>query len=317
MVAADDNAPKSRRGFFNRLTKGLEKTRNGVLQGLSDLVKGKIRPDQAALDALEMRLISADTGIEAASMVMEGVHRSLKKADLSHVDIVSILHENMLSILKKAEQPVVVPEQKPFVILVVGVNGAGKTTTIGKMALYFQQQGYDLLLAAGDTFRAAAIDQIQRWGDKINVPVISQNPGADSAAVIYNTLQSAVSRQTDILIADTAGRLHNQDNLMGELKKIARTIEKFNADLHLETLLVIDAGTGQNAIVQAQQFHDAIGVTGVAITKLDGTAKGGVALSLAHKLSMPIRFIGAGEQADDLRPFDADQFLRALLGIQT
>ncbi len=315
MALKDEKTEKKpKEVFFNRLREGLAK---GVLRGLSQLVKGKTRLDQATLDELEMQLISADVGVELTSMIMAGVTRALRKTEPPQVDVLSILREHMLPILRNAEQPLIVPEQKPFVILVVGVNGAGKTTTIGKMALYFQQQGYDLLLAAGDTFRAAAIDQLQHWGDKIHVPVISQNPGADSAAVIYDALQSAVSRGSDIIIADTAGRLHNKDNLMAELKKIALIIGKFNAALHLETLLVIDASTGQNAIVQAQQFHDAIGVTGVAITKLDGTAKGGVTLSIAHKLPMPIRFIGAGEQADDLRPFDADQFLDALLGTGT
>ena len=195
----------------------------------------------------------------------------------------------------------------------MGVNGVGKTTTIAKLTQLLQQDGHSVLLAAGDTFRAAAIDQIQHWGDRVNVPVIAQQPGADAAAVLYNALQAAEARGTDIVLADTAGRLHNKANLMEELKKIHRIIHKFDALIHVETLLVIDAGTGMNAIVQARQFMQAVPVTGVALTKLDGTAKGGVVFSLAQQLSLPIRYIGVGETLDDLQPFNADDFVRALL----
>ena len=302
--------------FFRRLADGLEKTRKGLLRGPAAALKGKIALDRSALEELEMQLITADIGVEATATIMTGLDKSLRNSDSRQLEALSVLRRNMVSVLIRAEQPLTVPEKKPFVILVVGVNGAGKTTTIGKIAHFLQQDGYSLLLAAGDTFRAAAVEQIQRWGEKIKAPVIAQNPGADPAAVIYDALQSAVARGTDIVIADTAGRLHNKDNLMEELKKATRTIRKFDPTLEVEVLLVIDAGTGQNAIVQAQRFQQAVGVTGVALTKLDGTAKGGVAFSIAHNLLLPIRFIGVGEGIGDLQPFNADHFVRALLELR-
>ena len=264
-----------------------------------------------------MQLISADIGVETSAIILSDLEKDLKLRAAGQPDVLSVLHGSMVSVLKPSEQPLAVPEKRPFVILVVGVNGVGKTTTIGKLAHLLQQDGYSVMLAAGDTFRAAAIEQIQHWGARVNVPVIAQHPGADAAAVLYNALQAAVARGTDIVIADTAGRLHNKDNLMEELKKIHRAIHKFDARIVVESLLVVDAGTGMNAVVQARRFQQAVQVTGVALTKLDGTAKGGMAFALTQQLSLPIRYIGVGETIDDLQPFDADHFVRALLGLRS
>ena len=313
MIAPKDSG--SGGSFFRRLTKGLEKTRDRFLRGQTGLNRGEAPLDRALLEELEIQLISADVGVEAVATILAGLEESLNNSAPGRLDVLSVLHENMVSVLSRAEQLLTVPEKKPFVILVIGVNGVGKTTTIGKIAHLLQQSGYSVLLAAGDTFRAAAIEQIQHWGERVNAPVIAQRPGADSASVLYNALQAAVARGTDVVIADTAGRLHNKDNLMHELKKITRTIHKFDPEVTLEILLVIDAGTGQNAIVQAQRFHQAVDVTGIALTKLDGTAKGGVAFSIARRLSLPIRYIGVGEAIDDLQPFNADHFVRALLDL--
>ena len=264
-----------------------------------------------------MQLIRADIGVETSAGMLSDLEQALKLGAAGQPDALSVLHGSMVSVLKPSEQPLTVPKKRPFVILVVGVNGVGKTTTIGKLAYLLQQDGYSVLLAAGDTFRAAAIEQIQHWGARVNAPVIAQHPGADAAAVLYNALQAAVARGTDIVIADTAGRLHNKDNLMEELKKIHRAIHKFDALILVESLLVVDAGTGMNAIVQARRFQQAVQVTGVALTKLDGTAKGGMAFALAQQLSLPIRYIGVGETIDDLQPFNADNFVRALLGLRS
>ena len=315
MITPKDSGPGGK--FFDRLAKGLEKMRDRLLGGRSGLVKEKPALDRALLEELEMQLISADIGVETSAGILSGLEQALKPGAAGQPDVLSVLHGSMVSILKPSEQPLAVPEQRPFVILVVGVNGVGKTTTIGKLAHLLQQDGYSVLLAAGDTFRAAAIEQIQHWGARVNAPVIAQHPGADAAAVLYNALQAAVARGTDIVIADTAGRLHNKDNLMEELKKIQRAIHKFDARIVLESLLVMDAGTGMNAIVQARRFQQAVQVTGVALTKLDGTAKGGMAFALAQQLSLPIRYIGVGETIDDLQPFNADHFVRALLGMRS
>ena len=295
--------------FFRRLAKGLEKTR-------ARLLSGKPAFDETLLGELEMQLIGADIGVETSADILSGLEKTLKQRSIGQADVLSALQESMVSVLRRSEQPMTLPEKKPFVILVVGVNGVGKTTTIGKLAHLLQQDGLSVLLAAGDTFRAAAIEQIQHWGEQAGTPVISQRPGADAAAVLYNALQAAVARGTDIVIADTAGRLHNKDNLMEELKKIHRTIHKFDAGIVVETLLVIDAGTGMNALVQAQRFQQIVRVTGVALTKLDGTAKGGMAFALAQQLSLPIRYIGIGEGIDDLQPFNAERFVRALLDVR-
>ena len=302
--------------FFQRLAHGLHKTRNRLLSGNSGLIMGTPLLDNALSEELEMQLIGADIGVETATGIMTDLKRTLTQRDSGQPGVLSALHESMVSVLSHSEQPLAIPAQKPFVILVIGVNGVGKTTTAGKLTHLLQQAGHSVLLAAADTFRAAAIEQIQHWGARVNVPVIAQRPGADAAAVLYNALQAASARGTDIVIADTAGRLHNKENLMQELKKIRRAIHKFDARIMVETLLVIDAGTGMNAIVQAQRFLQDVQVTGVVLTKLDGTAKGGVAFTLAQQLSLPIRYLGVGEALDDLQPFNAERFVRALLDVR-
>jgi fused signal recognition particle receptor len=304
-------------GFFQRLRQGLNKTRAGLLSDLGGLVSGGQAIDSAQLEEIESRLLMADLGIESTTHIMDVLARETKSNRLNSFDeIIACLREQMIEILTPVQAPIeeTFVIKKPFVVLVVGVNGVGKTTTIGKLANYFANSGNKVMLAAGDTFRAAAIEQIQSWGEKNNIPVIAQQSGSDSAAVIYDALHSARARDSDIVIADTAGRLHNKDNLMEELKKIARTISKFDEELDLEVLLIIDAGTGQNAISQVRLFHEAVGVTGIALTKLDGTAKGGVVFALAQAFNIPIRFIGVGEQLDDFRPFNATDFVDALLG---
>ena len=299
--------------FFRRLARGLEKTRARLLGADAELFKARSDIDKTLLKELEMQLISADVGVETTAGILADLESAFKRDAAGHTDVLSALRETLVSLLGGAGQALDIPERKPFVILVVGVNGVGKTTTIAKLARRLQQDGHSVLLAAGDTFRAAAIDQLQHWGERVNVPVIAQRPGADAAAVLYNALQAAAARGTDVVIADTAGRLHNKANLMEELKKIHRIIHKFDARISVETLLVVDAGTGMNAIVQARRFMQAVPVTGVALTKLDGTAKGGVVFALAQQLSLPIRYIGVGEALDDLHAFNADEFVRALL----
>ena len=311
MITPEHSGPG--RSFFRRLARGLEKTRARLLGANAELFKARSDIDKTLLEELEMQLISADVGVETTAGILADLESAFKREATGQTDVLSALRETLVSLLGNTGQPLDVPEKKPFVILVVGVNGVGKTTTIAKLTQLLQQDGHSVLLAAGDTFRAAAIDQIQHWGDRVNVPVIAQQPGADAAAVLYNALQAAEARGTDIVIADTAGRLHNKANLMEELKKIYRIIHKFDALIQVETLLVVDAGTGMNAIVQARQFMQAVPVTGVVLTKLDGTAKGGVIFTLAQQLSLPIRYIGVGETLDDLQPFNADDFVRALL----
>lgn len=303
-------------GLFARLRLGLQKTRTTLFSGLGDLLKGKAKIDAELLEEIETRLILADVGIESTTNITDALAEAGKRSD-SHggEQLGRVLHEQMVRLLEPAQQ-LLEPScdgTTPFVILVVGVNGSGKTTTIGKMTHYFQDQGYGVMLAAGDTFRAAAIEQIQEWGRRTGAPVIAQKSGADSAAVIYDALQSARARNVDVLIADTAGRLHNKENLMEELHKIRRIITKFDPQIPVEVMLVLDAGTGQNALSQASQFHEIVGITGITLTKLDGTAKGGIVFALAHKLGIPIRFIGVGEQLEDLRPFAAAAFVDALL----
>lgn len=311
MITPEHSGPG--RSFFRRLARGLEKTRARLLGANAELFKARSDIDKTLLEELEMQLISADVGVETTAGILADLESAFKREATGQTDVLSALRETLVSLLGNTGQPLDIPEKKPFVILVVGVNGVGKTTTIAKLTQLLQQDGHSVLLAAGDTFRAAAIDQIQHWGDRVNVPVIAQQPGADAAAVLYNALQAAEARGTDIVIADTAGRLHNKANLMEELKKIYRIIHKFDALIQVETLLVVDAGTGMNAIVQARQFMQAVPVTGVVLTKLDGTAKGGVIFTLAQQLSLPIRYIGVGETLDDLQPFNADDFVRALL----
>lgn len=308
--------PVPKTGLFARLRTGLERTRAVLKTDISDLVRGRQRIDQELLDELETRLLTADVGVDATLRVIGDISGRVKRHELSDPDVlVSAIKDELAAILRACERPVrVAAPGRPQVILMVGVNGAGKTTTIGKLAKRLQDEGNSVILAAGDTFRAAAVEQLQSWGERNGVTVISQQPGADSASVIFDALQAATARGFDVLIADTAGRLHTKTNLMEELAKIARVLRKVDPDAPHEVLLVVDATTGQNAVVQAQQFNAAVPLTGIALTKLDGTARGGVLFAIAERLRVPIRFIGVGESIDDLRPFVAEEFLEALFG---
>ena len=301
-------------GMFTRLRAGLRRSRGQFSEGLSSLVLGKKQLDPALLEALEEQLIMADLGVETTEQVLQSLSARLDRKDLAAADtVMSALKQTLTELLADQESPLLPSGDRPFVILVVGVNGAGKTTTIGKLAHRFKQQGLSVMLAAGDTFRAAAVEQLQAWGDSNQVPVIAQHTGADSASVLYDALEAATAREVDVLIADTAGRLQNKAHLMEELSKVVRVMRKQNATVPHETLLVLDAGTGQNAVSQALEFDQAVGITGVAVTKLDGTARGGVMFAIANRLKRPIRFIGVGEQLDDLRDFSAQEFVNALL----
>ena len=284
-----------------------------MTQGLADAVLGKKVLDDELLEELETRLLMADVGVVATQQIIDDLTARLARKQLNDVDVLyNALREDMVSILKPCEQPLQI-KQKPFVMLVVGVNGVGKTTSIGKIARRFKQQGFSVMLAAGDTFRAAAIEQLQAWGEQNEISVVAQTLGADSASVIYDAFQSVRVKQIDVLLADTAGRLHTQSNRMDELKKVKRVIAKLDDSAPHEIMLVLDAGAGQNALSQAQQFHRVLGVTGLAVTKLDGTAKGGILFAIAKQLAIPIRYIGIGESLDDLRDFNAEDFVRALI----
>jgi fused signal recognition particle receptor len=296
------------------LSHSLEKTKRTFSDGMADFLLGKKSIDSNLLDELETRLLSADVGVNATTTIIDELQNDISRKVISDADSLQVkLAEIMKTILQPCEQPLNTDTAKPFVILVVGINGAGKTTSIGKLAHHFKQQGKSVMLAAGDTFRAAAVEQLQEWGKRNDVPVVSQGTGADPASVIFDAVQSASSKNIDIIIADTAGRLHTQDNLMDELAKIKRVLTKIDASAPHETLIVMDASFGQNALHQAQQFHDSIGLTGMAVTKLDGTAKGGILFSIAKSLKLPVRFIGIGEGINDLRPFNAAEFVDALL----
>ena len=297
----------------------LVKTRSRFKDGLLNFFLGNKPIDENILEELEEQLIMADIGFEATQEIITALSNQISRKQVADTQALNALLRQLLGdILKPCESPLEIPERDgPFVILVVGVNGAGKTTTIGKLAKRLQQQGHSIMLAAGDTFRAAAIEQLQSWGERNQVPVIAQESGADSASVLFDALAAAKARNIDVLIADTAGRLHTQTGLMDELKKAKRVLGKIDPTAPHETLIVLDGGTGQNALSQATQFHDALALTGVAITKLDGTAKGGIIFSIAKKLNLPIRFIGVGEKVEDLRTFQADEFVTALLGNET
>jgi len=296
------------------LSHSLEKTKRTFSDGMADFLLGKKSIDRELLDELETRLLSADVGIKATTTIIDQLQNDISRKVVNDADSLHLkLAEIMKCVLQPCEQALDTSTAKPFVILVVGINGAGKTTSIGKLAHHFQQQGKSVMLAAGDTFRAAAVEQLQEWGKRNDVPVVAQGTGADPASVIFDAVQSASSKNIDIIIADTAGRLHTQDNLMDELAKIKRVLAKIDADAPHETLIVMDASFGQNALHQVQQFHESIGLTGLAVTKLDGTAKGGILFSIAESLQLPVRFIGIGEGINDLRPFDAGEFVDALL----
>ncbi|QGX40418.1 signal recognition particle-docking protein FtsY [Permianibacter aggregans] len=306
--------PAENGGFFARLKSGLKRTRSGLGEGLATLFLGKKKIDEDLLDELETQLLMADVGVDTTQMLLKEVTGKAERKELADSEaLYDHLAKRLAEILENVEKPLPIErEKKPFVLLVVGVNGVGKTTTIGKLAHYWQLQGKKVMLAAGDTFRAAAVEQLQVWGERNNVPVVAQGPNADSAAVLYDALQSAQARNIDILICDTAGRLHTKHNLMDELSKVVRVLKRLDPDAPHEVLLVLDAATGQNALNQAEQFHKAVNLSGIALTKLDGTAKGGIIFALAQKMKLPIRFIGVGEGIDDLRPFHAHDFIRAL-----
>lgn len=307
-----------KQSFFSRLKQGLAKTRKTLGGGLGQLFLGKKVLDQELIEAIETALLSADVGIETTEKLINSLTEKLARKELGDAEAAfHCLRDEMKAILQPYAIPLTPPsDKKPFVILVVGVNGAGKTTTIGKIAKLFKNSGKSVTLAAGDTFRAAAVQQLQTWGERNDVPVIAQHDGADAAAVIFDAISSAKAKNMDIVLADTAGRLHTQSNLMTELSKVKRVANKADEGAPHEVLIVLDATIGQNTINQVRQFSEALDVTGIVLTKLDGTAKGGVIFTLAEQTKLPIRYIGVGEGIDDLRPFDADAFVEALLEIE-
>ncbi len=300
--------------IFARLKNGLSKTRGRVTAGVQTLAPGEKAIDQAVLHDVEGQLLSADVGLEATDQIIGNLREKLDRRQLSDGEaFLAGLKQELQEILKPSSKALQIPESEiPFLLLVVGVNGVGKTTTIGKLAKKFQAEGRSVMLAAGDTFRAAAVEQLQAWGERNNVPVVAQATRADSASVIFDAAQSAKARNIDVLIADTAGRLHTKENLMIELEKIVRVLKKQDERFPQEIMLVLDATTGQNALNQVESFNKATTLSGITLTKLDGTAKGGVVFALAKRFGLPIRFIGVGEQVDDLQPFDAEQFTDAL-----
>jgi len=312
--AAQAAAEKPKKeGFFARLKKGLLKTRVNIGSGFASIFSGK-KIDDELFEELETQLLTADLGVDTTMKLIDNLTDAADRKQLKDGDaLYELMKQEMASMLKTAEQPLVVSnDKKPFVILMVGVNGVGKTTTIGKLAKQFQNEGKSVMLAAGDTFRAAAVEQLQVWGERNSIPVIAQHTGADSASVVFDAFQAAKARNVDVLIADTAGRLQNKDNLMQELEKIARVMKKIDPDAPHEVMLTIDAGTGQNAISQVKLFNECVGLTGITLSKLDGTAKGGVIFAVADKFNIPIRYIGVGEGIDDLRTFNSSDFIDAL-----
>ena len=310
--SSPNNQDQSTQPWFKKLGGGLSKTRKTLNTHLGNFFLGKKVIDESILEELETALLLTDVGIDTTDSVIEEIKDKISRKDLQDTDA---LFEALKNCLKAKLSPLSEPlhlTETPFSVLMIGINGAGKTTSIAKLAHHYQQQGHSVMLAAGDTFRAAAIEQLQSWGEANQAPVIAQHQGADSASVIFDAMASAQAKKIDLLLADTAGRLHTQDHLMQELAKVKRVMNKQNQHAPHETLLVIDAGIGQNALTQCKQFHDAIGITGLCITKLDGTAKGGIIFALAEQCRIPIRFIGVGEGMDDLQPFDPDTFVDAL-----
>ena len=306
--------PAAKEGFFKRLRAQINRGDNWLSYDLANLAPGG-QIDENVLEELEAQLVMADVGIATATRIIGDLQKQLARNELKDVDALRAgLCESLLTILEPVNVPLQIEKREyPFVILMVGVNGAGKTTTIGKLAKRFQDEGLSVMLAAGDTFRAAAVEQLQVWGERNSVPVVSQKPGADPAAVIFDAWDAARARGIDVLLADTAGRLQNQEGLMDELGKIKRVVARRDETAPHETMLVLDASQGQNALVQAQKFHEAIGLTGITVTKLDGSAKGGILLSIANELKVPVRFIGIGESSGDMQPFSASEFVDALL----
>ena len=310
--AVQEQEKPTKEGFFARLQRSLLKTKENLGSGFISLFRGK-KIDDDLFEELEEQLLIADVGVETTRKIIANLTEGASRKQLKDAEaLYGLLKEEMGEILAKVDEPLNVDGKTPFVILMVGVNGVGKTTTIGKLARQFEQQGKSVMLAAGDTFRAAAVEQLQVWGQRNNIPVIAQHTGADSASVIFDAIQAAKARNVDVLIADTAGRLQNKSHLMEELKKIVRVMKKLDEDAPHEVMLTIDASTGQNAISQAKLFHEAVGLTGITLTKLDGTAKGGVIFSVADQFGIPIRYIGVGERIEDLRPFKAGDFIEAL-----
>lgn len=301
-------------GWFSRMKEGLSKSRKNLSEGLTNILIGGKEIDDELLEEVEDQLLVADIGVGATNRIIKNLTEATERGDLiySH-SLYKALQKELTDILEPKVAPLVIDTtKKPFVILMVGVNGVGKTTTIGKLAKRLQLEGKSVMLAAGDTFRAAATEQLQVWGERNNIPVVAQGHGSDSASVIFDAMQSAKAKNIDVLIADTAGRLQNKSNLMEELKKVVRVMQKADPTAPHEAMIVLDAGTGQNAINQVEIFNEAVNVTGVTITKLDGTAKGGVVFNIANSTDIPIRFIGVGEKIDDLRPFQAEEFVKAL-----
>ena len=308
-------AVEKRKGFFRRLRERLNKGDSWLTYDLAHLLPGG-KVGEEFIEEMETRLLTGDVGVDATGQIVEGLEKKLWRDELGDAGaVLGTIRDSMLEILDPCERPLAIPgDVRPFVMLVVGVNGSGKTTTIGKIAHRLKSEGLSVMLAAGDTFRAAAVEQLQTWGQRNDVPVIAQGTGADPAAVAYDAFEAARARGVDVLLADTAGRLHTQENLMDELRKVKRVLGRLDATAPHEVLLVLDGGSGQNALLQARRFNEAIGLTGVAITKLDGTAKGGVVLAIARELAVPVRFIGIGEGIEDLAPFEAGPFVDALLG---
>jgi len=311
LVAQEQERP-TKEGFFARLKRSLVKTRENLGSGFVSLFRGK-KIDDDLFDELEEQLLIADVGVETTRRIITSLTQQASRKQLRDAEaLYGLLKTEMSEILNKVDAPLDVSGKTPFVILMVGVNGVGKTTTIGKLARQYQSEGKSVMLAAGDTFRAAAVEQLQVWGQRNNIPVVAQHTGADSASVIFDAIQAAKARNVDVLIADTAGRLQNKAHLMEELKKITRVMKKLDNDAPHEVMLTLDASTGQNAISQAKLFNEAVGLSGIALTKLDGTAKGGVIFSIADQFGIPIRYIGVGEGIEDLRPFKAGDFIEAL-----
>ncbi|RMG36606.1 MAG: signal recognition particle-docking protein FtsY [Gammaproteobacteria bacterium] len=311
---AEAEKPENKPGLFARLKQGLSRTRATLSDGLAALLLGKKQIDDELLEELETLLLTADVGVDTTRKIIDELTDRVRRKELSDPQALrGVLQELLEGILEAADKPVRQSAPgRPQVILMVGINGAGKTTTIGKLAKRLKDEGQKVMLAAGDTFRAAAVEQLQTWGERNDIPVIAQATGADAASVIFDALHAAQARGMDVLIADTAGRLHTKNNLMEELAKIARVMKKLDPDAPHEVMLVVDAGTGQNALAQAEQFNQAVPLTGITLTKLDGTAKGGILFAIADRLKIPIRFIGVGEGLEDLRPFDAHEFVEAL-----
>jgi len=316
---ADRKETKEKKaGLFSRLQKGLGKTRSGFSDGIGNLLLGEKIIDDELLEEIEMQLVIADVGMEATRKIITNLSQQISRRALTNSKaLYKSLQAELQALLEPREEELVIPDSdETFVIMVVGVNGVGKTTTIGKIAHALKAQGKTVMLAAGDTFRAAAVEQLEVWGERNDVPVVSQGSGSDSASVIFDALQAAKARNIDVLLADTAGRLQNKAGLMDELTKIKRVLGKLDKSAPHEIMLILDAGTGQNALNQAEQFDKAVGLTSLAITKLDGTAKGGVIFALASQMEVPIRYIGIGEKTEDLRPFKAKQFVKALFESQ-